>query len=717
LSKRKVATVAVAAAVAAACIYLSCVIVPAVRVNSLIRDLRSSNPGTRSQAINALSAYKSDYAIGRLIRTAADRRQDWPTRNAAADALEKIGPPAIEPIFRAAFYECPAWVAYIPWFRTTDDTAQSIEFRLLGRRFSPAESVILARLTSDRDRNVRMGTIRVLGENGDPDTALQALAPLVSDTDDDVRKAAVEALGATRKPAAVPLLLPALEDPNETIREQAVWSLRRLRVPSAVDAIIPLLRDPSVEVRSVAADTLGGFCDPRAVEPLIETCRDQDQWVRVDAVRALGLIGGERALEALIDMAADAKSELGEIASALGYTRDSRAVEPLAHLLVNDDAQVRVNAAEALGWIARTGDKHMVAPLVTALLDNDWSVRTAAAESLGLTKDPAAVEPLMTLVETSGPRPGQTRLPSYDVLYSGGPSSTPADASIVEDARVNAAEALGEIRDQSALEPLLAALDDASASVAAAAAHALGKLKNPRALEPLLTALDHESIDVATAAARALGDLGDPAAGPALLALLPEGGKFAAIPAGGPPRENYLSDVVCLRATAAKSLGRIKAPNVFDALAASLADESCDLRAAAAEGLAALQDPRAVDPLAKAFARETDDWARSEIAFALEVLKAPQARAAVVQVTDNVDLDEVAANYAAHIRAAEPRDAFNFPFALERAGTYEMAESLYWCGVDHLRSAAKDWAFRHDCLDRLESSTWSPDRPRWGRPR
>jgi len=59
---------------------------------------------------------------------------------------------------------------------------------------------------------------------------------------------------------------------------------------------------------------------------------------------------------------------------------------------------------------------------------------------------------------------------------------------------MEAAKALGEIKDPRAVEPLIAALkDDDLPSVQMEAAKALGELKDPRAVEPLIAAVKPES--------------------------------------------------------------------------------------------------------------------------------------------------------------------------------------------------------------------------------
>ena len=75
--------------------------------------------------------------------------------------------------------------------------------------------------------------------------------------------------------------------------------------------------------------------------------------------------------------------------------------------------------------------------------------------------------------------------------------------------RMNAAEALGQIKDARAVEPLIAVLSDSQASLRKFAARALGQLGDARAVEPLLAALRDPEWNMRTEVIEALGRLGD----------------------------------------------------------------------------------------------------------------------------------------------------------------------------------------------------------------
>ena len=84
--------------------------------------------------------------------------------------------------------------------------------------------------------------------------------------------------------------------------------------------------------------------------------------------------------------------------------------------------------------------------------------------------------------------------------------------------RHSAADALGEIGDPQAVEPLIAVLKDANEDweVQSRAAESLGKLGDVRAIETLMSALTNMVSHVRYMAVIALGEIGDPAAEEAL---------------------------------------------------------------------------------------------------------------------------------------------------------------------------------------------------------
>jgi HEAT repeat protein len=217
------------------------------------------------------------------------------------------------------------------------------------------------------------------------------------------------------------------------------------------------------------------------------------------------------------------------------------------------------------------------------------------------------------------------------------------------DVQYGAAEALGEIGDSGAVEPLIAALkNDEYSGVRWKAAEALSKIGAP-AVEPLIGALSHDDDDVRWKAAIALGEIGDPRAIEPLIIMLCDEDRFVrsraayALSMIGEPAVDPLIRVLRdgdgnLRWGAAIALGKIQNPRAIEPLIRALADKYENVRAESAAALAAMGKP-ALGPLLQ-FLKFSDGAARLEIVTALGELQDTDAIQPLIQLLENADEDE-----------------------------------------------------------------------------
>ena len=187
---------------------------------------------------------------------------------------------------------------------------------------------------------------------------------------------------------------------------------------------IAALSDEDWAVREDAASALATLRDPRAVAPLTRALRDSDRAVREAAKAALFAIG-EPAVPALGDCLDDPALQVQEAASSV---------------------------------LAEIADYRVFDALVAALRSGDWIVRMHAAKALGRIRDPSAVAFLMPLLQDK-----------------------------VKAVREQVTASLAAIGD-SAVSPLLQALEHDEWLIRLHAVEALGKLKSADAVEPLLRA-------------------------------------------------------------------------------------------------------------------------------------------------------------------------------------------------------------------------------------
>jgi HEAT repeat protein len=173
--------------------------------------------------------------------------------------------------------------------------------------------------------------------------------------------------------------------------------------------------------------------------------------------------------------------------------------------------------------LARLKQKKAVPPLIRALDNDDPQVRMAVAKALGTIRHPASAEPLVSALEALSKsvqsRPSSTPLGSeaaeYETLAQslagiGAPAIRPllgALDSEDKDSRRWAAVALGLIKDPQATNPLIGRLEDTRSEVRKAAALALGEIDDSRALNSLISALGNRDKDTRLGAAAALGTM------------------------------------------------------------------------------------------------------------------------------------------------------------------------------------------------------------------
>lgn len=117
-----------------------------------------------------------------------------------------------------------------------------------------------------------------------------------------------------------------------------------------------------------------------AVDPLIALLMDEDSDVRVHAATALGWVGGPDAVQPLLVALNDENLAVRRYAArAMCWVVDETAVEGLILALDDEDSYVRSYAARALGW---SQDARAVEPLRKLLTDENGDVRSYATTAL-----------------------------------------------------------------------------------------------------------------------------------------------------------------------------------------------------------------------------------------------------------------------------------------------------------------------------------------------
>jgi HEAT repeat protein len=432
--------------------------------------------------------------------------EDWQVRQAAAEALGKIGSPAVPALLEA--------------LKDGNWRARKAAAEALGKIGDRQALPALLEALKDDEWRVRRAAAYALEKIGDS-RAIPALTEALKDDSREVRQAAAYALKKIGDSRAIPALTEALKDDSREVRQAAAYALEKIGDSQTVPALLEALKDEDRSVRQAAVWALREIGDPQAVPALIQALKDEDRDVREASVRALGTIGDRRTIPALMEALKEGGWVHRAAAEALSKIIDWQAVPELIEALQDENKEVRDAAVWALGKIGLPA----VPALVEALKDENYKRRRSAAEALGEIGDPQAIPVLMETLKNENK---EMREAAAWALWKIGLPAVPALLEALKDKRRDvrwmATWALGKIGDQQAIPALMKILKDNDKEVREAAEWALGEIGLP-ALPALLEALKDERKEVRESAAWALGKIGDRQAIPALKEALKDQDK------------------------------------------------------------------------------------------------------------------------------------------------------------------------------------------------
>lgn len=398
---------------------------------------------------------------------------------------------------------------------------------------------------------VKWVIVIAMAGSGTADTQEVAdLIGVLQGVDESARLSARERLSEIGPDAVEPLLnlLASEQSRVEQAARQTLLSLvmrwsntaeRRERVSQPLLKVAASRAD--VAIRQVALSLLGKVADERVTPRVADLLRDPA--VALAACSALQHIPGTLPTAALTQALEWAQPELQvALLHAVGARRDRQCTPEVAARLRSPSSEVRKAAAEALGQI---GGPSALEALTQALTDNDQGVRIAAANAcLAVARQCAADEARQAL---------------YKVLHQ-----APNEAILI-----GALTGLGQVGDETSVEPAARLLKHESRRVQIAAVVALSKLPGASAMRALTDALRSASPYVVIAGLHALGERGDADAVAAVQSL-----------ASDPNKD--------IRLRALWALGRLRSSVAIRDLQAATHDADADVRATALDAYANL---------------------------------------------------------------------------------------------------------------------------------
>ncbi|MGD2089202.1 MAG: HEAT repeat domain-containing protein [Candidatus Aminicenantes bacterium] len=352
-----------------------------------------------------------------------------------------------------------------------------------------------------------------------------------------------------------------------------------------------------------------------------------------------------------------------------GINRDKIAL--LAAYLQSDESRIRKEAVAVLG---ESKDVAAVNLLLTALNDKAYDVRLKAVKELEKIKAPNSVDPLINCLKDKNNlvrdavrqalntiEPNWIKRESCQQLV---PNFIADLESSSSSTRSSAVEALGELSDPRALEPLMMLLMDKDSFLRKKVVRALDKSfpqwrtsQQAAALVPdFIAGLEKQSPRIRAGAADALEEIGDPRGFHPLIKALKDKdndvrwGALNALNKSYPhwgSSETVIKDVPYFlkalqssdektRGYAVNVLEGIKDPRVIPALVEALKDNNRWVRIEVVHALANIDDPGVVQPLI-ALLQGKDPSSRVKAAKALAKTGDPRAIAPLLSALKNPD--------------------------------------------------------------------------------
>ncbi len=147
------------------------------------------------------------------------------------------------------------------------------------------------------------------------------------------------------------------------VRILCAKAIANLKNTDAVSSLLYCMNNKNehYRVRLACADALGRIGDKFAVAPLIDVAKDENEkstYLRESAVSALGLLGDYRAIDPLVGILeakqgfmnkfSFLKERAIEALNKIGFGNDERVFKALKHSLMDESAQVRIDAIEGI---------------------------------------------------------------------------------------------------------------------------------------------------------------------------------------------------------------------------------------------------------------------------------------------------------------------------------------------------------------------------------
>ncbi len=303
------------------------------------------NPTLRIAALDAMAELNPDSAAAQYEKALLDPQESYVVRLVAEEKLPALSDQSARPLFRQLLHD-------------PDPTLRVLAAGALLELGDRAGLPVLEEALAGDDLGLKVDAAsELLHAEVEQAKALRALTDVIEspETEPVPRSNAAYALGETKNPDAIPILVEALKDADRAVRLAAANSMGLFS-----DKMAPLLMemattDPDPLVRLEAVHGLKETGNPKADLALRKTLEDPDAFVRMAAVSTLGQRGaaGDAELVEIARAGIEGKDYNIRLAAitAMGQVGDSTVASYLEPRLGDDDPMTRLIAAIAIDRI------------------------------------------------------------------------------------------------------------------------------------------------------------------------------------------------------------------------------------------------------------------------------------------------------------------------------------------------------------------------------
>jgi HEAT repeat protein len=376
-------------------------------VNRLSKALKHEDSNIRMFAAIALGEICDERAIAPLTQSLID--EDEGVQNEVLKSIVMIGDPAVDSLIIALNNENLAKRAKVALIKIGEPASRNLMFKY-----------------NNQKRDIQICYIDIMGEIGDKNS-VDHLIHILKDIkthetyDRDILNSTIKALGKIGDEKATDIIHDlyfrfCYSQSDKCLTELFIDAIINVDKEGS-DFLVQELTSNNKQVREEVADALVGMKYQIAIDPLIQALNDKNGDIFRKRAGELLCRIGEPAVIPLIHALKDKNRYIRfGAADSLSKMGDERAIKPLLVVLKDKDSYIRLEAAKALdniGWESKGGQENVyyliakakwkevskigklaVIPLIQALKDGELDLRYEAAETLGEIGDERALEQL-----------------------------------------------------------------------------------------------------------------------------------------------------------------------------------------------------------------------------------------------------------------------------------------------------------------------------------